>query len=267
MDSQKSTQKPTPPPGEAKAPRRARGHARVATLLEAASAEFADKGFEATTMTAIAARAQSSIGSLYQFFPTKEQVAATLLEQYVGELEAVLDRLREEVPSLDVAIVAGRLATLFLAFRTTHPAFVALADVPALVSAASAASAASADSAVSVEATGAAAAAGVRERMRGGIAAVLAALAPGLPAQEAWLRAVIVQHLMKAAVTLGLDATVDDPGAAMAEFQRVVQGYLEDAMAAGLAAQAGAARRGTASKGRATSGGGARRQGKTGKSA
>ena len=53
------------------------------------------------------------------------------------------------------------------AFRATHPAFVALADVPALVSA---------------EATGAA---GVRERMRGGIAAVLAALAPGLPAPEA----------------------------------------------------------------------------------
>ncbi|AOY95514.1 hypothetical protein BKK79_27575 [Cupriavidus sp. USMAA2-4] len=249
MNSQKSTQKPTPLPGEPKAPRRARGHARVATLLEAASAEFADKGFEATTMTAIAARAQSSIGSLYQFFPTKEQVAATLLEQYVGELEAVLDRLREEVPSLDVAIVAGRLATLFLAFRATHPAFVALADVPALVSA---------------EATGAA---GVRERMRGGIAAVLAALAPGLPAPEAWLRAVIVQHLMKAAVTLGLDATVDDPGAALAEFQRVVQGYLEDAMAAGRAAQAGAARRGAASKGRAASGGGARRQGKSGESA
>jgi len=52
---------------EAKAPRRARGHARVASLLEAASAEFAEKGYEATTMTAIAARAESSIGSLHQF--------------------------------------------------------------------------------------------------------------------------------------------------------------------------------------------------------
>jgi AcrR family transcriptional regulator len=92
MDSQKST----PNTGEAKAPSRARGHARVASLLEAAGAEFALKGYEATTMTAIAARAKSSIGSLYQFFPTKEQVAGTLFEQYVTELEAVFGRLSEE---------------------------------------------------------------------------------------------------------------------------------------------------------------------------
>ncbi len=86
----------TPNTGEVKAPRRARGHARVAALLEAASAEFAERGYEATTMTAIAARAESSIGSLYQFFPTKEQVAATLMEQYVAEVEAVFEQLSEE---------------------------------------------------------------------------------------------------------------------------------------------------------------------------
>src|ERR1700675_704522 len=123
-----ASQKSTPNTGEAKAPRRARGHARVASLLEAASAEFAEKGYEATTMTAIAARANSSIGSLYQFFPTKEQVAGTLIEQYVTELEAVFDRLSKEALSLDVSLLAGRLTTLFVAFRTTHPAFVVLAD-------------------------------------------------------------------------------------------------------------------------------------------
>ena len=97
MSSQTSTTSNT---GEAKAPSRARGHARVASLLEAASAEFAEKGYETTTMTAIAARANSSIGSLYQFFPTKEQVAGTLIEQYVTELEAVFDRLSKEALSL-----------------------------------------------------------------------------------------------------------------------------------------------------------------------
>jgi AcrR family transcriptional regulator len=201
----------TPNTGEVKAPRRARGHARVAALLEAASAEFAERGYEATTMTAIAARAESSIGSLYQFFPTKEQVAATLMEQYVAEVEAVFEQLSEEAASLDISDVAGRLTTLFVAYRTTHPAFVVLADVQDVVLPG----------------------AGVRERMRKGIAAVLAAVAPQLSEKEALFRAVVVQHLMKAAVTLSHDTSVADAHAALLEFQRVVQQYLEEMMSSG----------------------------------
>src|SRR5246127_4296968 len=243
-----SAQKSTPNTGEAKAPRRARGHARVAALLEAASAEFAEKGYEATTMTAIAARAGASIGSLYQFFPTKEQVAGTLLEQYVTELETAFDRLSEEVPSLDVSVVAGRLTTLFVAFRTTHPAFVVLVDARDVVLPG---------------------ATGVREGLRKGIASVLAALAPRLSAKDALFRAVVVQHLMKAAVTLSHDASVADRHAAMLEFQRVVQHYLEDVMEAGRGGQTGGAQRGAARKGRSASGNGAgpKSKGKSGVSA
>lgn len=243
-----ASQKSTPNTGEAKAPRRARGHARVASLLEAASAEFAEKGYEATTMTAIAARAGASIGSLYQFFPTKEQVARTLLEQYVTELEAALDRLSEEVPLLDVSVVAGRLTTLFVAFRTTHPAFVVLVDARDVVLPG---------------------ATGVRERLRKGIASVLAALAPRLSAKDALFRAVVVQHLMKAAVTLSHDASVADRHAAMLEFQRVVQHYLEDVMEAERGGQTGGAQRGAARKGRSASGNGAgpKSKGKSGVSA
>ena len=206
-----SSQKSIPNTAEAKAPSRARGHARVASLLEAASAEFAEKGYEATTMTAIAARAGASIGSLYQFFPTKEQVAATLIEQYVTELEAAFDRLSEEVPLLNVSVVAGRLTTLFVAFRTTYPAFVVLVD---------------ARDAVLPGGTG------VRERLRKGIASVLAALAPRLSVEEALFRAVVVQHLMKAAVTLAHDTSVVDHHAAILEFQQLVEHYLEDVMEA-----------------------------------
>jgi AcrR family transcriptional regulator len=193
--------------GEAKAPRRARGHARVATLLAAASAEFAEKGYEATTMTAIAARAQSSIGSLYQFFPTKEQVAGTLLEQYVGQIVEALDRLGEEASRLGVSTVAQRLATLFVAFRTTHPAFEILADAMALTLPG---------------------AIGVRERLRKSIASVVAPFAPGLSEDQVLLHAAVVQHLMKAAVTLSRDATIAQPDAAMSELQRVIERYLAD---------------------------------------
>jgi AcrR family transcriptional regulator len=233
MSSQTSTTSNT---GGAKAPRRARGHARVASLLEAAAAEFAERGYEATTMTAIATRAGASIGSLYQFFPTKEQVAVTLIEQYVIELEAAFGQLSEKVPLLDVSVVAGRLTTLFVAFRTTHPAFVGLVD------------------ALDVVLPGAT---GVRERLRKGIASVLAVLAPRLSVEEALFRAVVVQHLMKAAVTLSYDASVVDHHAAMLEFQHVVEHYLKDVMEAGRGGQTGTAQRGAARKGRSPSGNGA----------
>ncbi|MGF6597286.1 AcrR family transcriptional regulator [Paraburkholderia sp. GAS448] len=243
-----ASQKSTPNTGEAKAPRRARGHARVASLLEAASAEFAEKGYEATTMTAIAARAGASIGSLYQFFPTKDQVAGTLIEQYVTELEAALVRLSEEVPLLDVSVVASRLTTFFVAFRTTHPAFVVLVD------------------ARDVALPGAT---GVRERLRKGIASVLAALAPRLSVDEALFRAVVVQHLMKAAVTLSHDASVVDRHAAILEFQHVVERYLEDVMEAGRGGRTGAAKRGAAPKEHSASGNvaGPKSKGKSGVSA
>ncbi|GJH01502.1 TetR family transcriptional regulator [Paraburkholderia terrae] len=186
-------------------------------------------------MTAIAARAKSSIGSLYQFFPTKEQIAGTLIEHYVTEIEAAFERLREEVSSLDVSTVAGTLTTLFATFRKRHPAFVTLADVHDVVLPG---------------------ANGVRERLRKGIASVLAALAPGLSAKEALFRAVIVQHLMKAAVTLSHDASVSDRNAAILEFQRVMQHYLEDMMAAARGEPASETQRGAASKERTGPGSG-----------
>ena len=63
----------------AKAPKRARGVQRVAELLDAGAALFADNGYETTTMTQIAKRAGASIGSLYQFFPSKEYCRKCLL--------------------------------------------------------------------------------------------------------------------------------------------------------------------------------------------
>src|SRR5260370_17144348 len=66
----------------ARAPKRERGKQRVAELLQAAAAVFAEKGYEAATMTEIAARAGAPIGSLYQFFPAKEALADTLVQNY-----------------------------------------------------------------------------------------------------------------------------------------------------------------------------------------
>ena len=84
---------------EAKEPKRERGKQRVASLLDAGAALFAEKGYEATTMTEIAARAGAAIGSLYQFFPSKEVLAQALFSRYTERAMALLDDLMERAPA------------------------------------------------------------------------------------------------------------------------------------------------------------------------
>ena len=63
-----------------------KGRERVAGLMAAAAALFVEKGFDATTMTEIAARAGAAIGTLYLFFPTKEAMAQAILAENAESL-------------------------------------------------------------------------------------------------------------------------------------------------------------------------------------
>lgn len=111
-------------------PRQARGEKRVAALLAAAVAEFKSEGYTAATMSGIAARARAPIGSLYQFFPSKDAMARALRARHMEDAEALWRSL---------APVAGRRSTeefvdlyvdLMLRFVHEHPAFVSLLDAP-----------------------------------------------------------------------------------------------------------------------------------------
>src|SRR6266851_6317665 len=82
-------------------PRQDRGRRRIDAIIEAASAEFAEVGYEATTTNAIARRAGTSIGSLYQFFPNKEAILEALAVYYEEQLRALHDAiLNAETASL-----------------------------------------------------------------------------------------------------------------------------------------------------------------------
>jgi AcrR family transcriptional regulator len=75
-------------------PTQERSQRRYEEIVDAAATSFADFGFDATTMEGIAARARTSIGSLYQFFPNKHalfrEVAQTCLTKSRALLQAVL---------------------------------------------------------------------------------------------------------------------------------------------------------------------------------
>jgi AcrR family transcriptional regulator len=113
-----------------RAPARAKGRARVASLIDAAVATFQDKGYEAATMTEIAARAGASIGTLYQFFATKELLAEAILVQNADELSARLDALRKRLPDRSPADIADALFVELAKFLDDHPAYSILLDAP-----------------------------------------------------------------------------------------------------------------------------------------
>src|SRR5476649_1654167 len=121
MTSQKSN-------GHIRQPQRQRGHERVASLLDAAAACFVEKGYDAATMTEIAARAGASIGSLYQFFPTKEALAQALLGGYVETLQLRLKKLAASSPDWDGDQLGTQLIRFLVGFRRRHPAFAVLAE-------------------------------------------------------------------------------------------------------------------------------------------
>jgi AcrR family transcriptional regulator len=110
----------------AKAPKRARGVQRVAELLDASAALFAENGYEATTMTQIAISAGASIGSLYQFFPSKEVLAEALFARYVERVTSMLEDLAKRAPGLSPRGVANRLVDIMLDIRKDRDATAAL---------------------------------------------------------------------------------------------------------------------------------------------
>ena len=79
------------PPYSPAAPRRRRKDARPAELLAAALELFVDKGFAATRLTDVAARAGVAKGTLYLYFDSKEALFRAVVEQGIVPLFAAAE--------------------------------------------------------------------------------------------------------------------------------------------------------------------------------
>jgi len=193
------------PAATPRAPRRARGQLRVEALLAAAAEVFAAKGFDAATMTEIAAQSESSIGSLYQFFRTKEAVADALMGLQVDALWVRLDALTAAAGALATPELGRALATCLIEFRTDHPSFATLLERPGPPSPLIA---------------------GVRRTVRERVEAILASHAPQANRKLLHAMAPVVQHVMKSAVALRGDLEGIELKAAARELEAMLTGYL-----------------------------------------
>jgi len=77
-------------------PAQDRSRERVARILDAAASEFAEHGVEAATIEAIAERARTSVGSIYQFFPNKRALYEAIGDQYLEEVRTLFAALVTE---------------------------------------------------------------------------------------------------------------------------------------------------------------------------
>lgn len=74
-------------------PQQKRSQERVEKILDAAALVFDEVGFEAATTHTIAARAETAVGSLYQFFPDKLAIFNALELRHVERVYVVWEKL------------------------------------------------------------------------------------------------------------------------------------------------------------------------------
>ena len=92
-----------------KNPSQQRSRDMVETLMQAAELEIGERGLDATTTNHVAARAGVSIGSLYQYYETKEAIVEAVLQRHAARLlAAVAARLRAQ-PDADPRTLTRRV--------------------------------------------------------------------------------------------------------------------------------------------------------------
>lgn len=103
----------------------------MSAILDAAEICFARMGYAEATTNHIAAQAEISPGSLYQFFANKEAIAHALATRYNEELEHVYaDAFADEAASVPLARWLDQAIDTLLAFHDNHPAFHILLNAP-----------------------------------------------------------------------------------------------------------------------------------------
>jgi AcrR family transcriptional regulator len=116
--SETGVSKTSAPASDAKVPRTERGRRTLRAILDAAAAEFGEKGFHDGSISGITRRAGVALGSFYTYFDSKDAVFRALVRD-------MSDQVREHVgPALRGArdqIDAERAALLaFIRFARTH---------------------------------------------------------------------------------------------------------------------------------------------------
>ncbi|HEY2040986.1 MAG TPA: TetR/AcrR family transcriptional regulator [Edaphobacter sp.] len=185
-------------------PQQERSARRLAGFLHAAEDLFAEVGFEATTMTAIAERAEASIGTLYHYFPDKPSIASALVNQYASKIEAYWQPLMDKPRSLSHQRFAERFIERLIDFINEHPAYLRLHSAPIRISRNPAG----------------------RKALRVAIAKAFHSRNPSLSNEKALLAANVTLQIVKGLARLYNEVPSSEKPLVVAEFKQVLTLYL-----------------------------------------
>jgi AcrR family transcriptional regulator len=182
-------------------PQQKRGQRRVDSFLRAAASVISEIGYERATMSAIARRSGSSVGSLYQFFPHKLALAEALRNRYVRNIEQSWITVGRQAADMSADDLTSRLVELQIEIIKNHPVLLALLDVPPASHAR-------------------------RELIRARIAEVLISHKPHMSKATALRIASVVQQVSRGLLILYGQADANERIAIIEEFKSVLTGYL-----------------------------------------
>lgn len=100
--------------------------ARRKKILAAASQSFAQFGYKATTMEAVARNANVGKGTIYTFFSTKDELFEEILQAALTKLMDILEKeVREDEPFFQNLL---RVLEALYDFRSNHELFIKLSQ-------------------------------------------------------------------------------------------------------------------------------------------
>jgi AcrR family transcriptional regulator len=104
-----------------KRPRQERSRATVDTILSATARVLVKKGFDGLTTNSVAEAAGVSIGSLYQYFPSKEALVAALIEQHIEQMNSAILHELTRVAQLPMAQACRAVIELTIRAHSIEP--------------------------------------------------------------------------------------------------------------------------------------------------
>jgi AcrR family transcriptional regulator len=108
--------------------RQERGARRVEAIVAAAATLFAERGFDGTSMNAIAKASGLTIGSLYQYFPNRESIVDAVAEAYLAAWRAEKDEALEQMPDVSLHGFIRRGVLSLFDFHTKYAGIKAFLD-------------------------------------------------------------------------------------------------------------------------------------------
>jgi AcrR family transcriptional regulator len=174
---------------------------------------FAEVGYEAATMTVIAERSGSSIGALYNYFPDKQAIALTLLNQYGEEIEAHWKPLMEQAPKLTHQEFANLFIERITELVRKRPAYLSLLVAPVRLRRPPAA----------------------KKALWATIANAFRAKNPSLSDEQSVLATKVTIQMVRGLMTLYAEAEPEGKDLVVDEFKKVLTSYLGTIMYQGKA--------------------------------